>query len=506
VCYFDENGRRHREKVGPKALATKVYQKRKNEVQERRFFPERIRRRDVLLADFFKDYLARVKGRLRCYREYERYAKRLASAFPGRTLRQLLPGDIDRYVAKRLQEVSPATVNRDLQFLKHVFYVAMKDGLCERNPVREVRLFKENNQRVRFLTEDEEAQLREAVGEDEWPMVAVAIHTGLRQAEQFNLRWEHVDFTTGIITIPRSKHGEARRIPMNDTVRDLLRALPSRLKSALVFPSTTGETAVDARNYMNRVFVPALEKARIAGFRWHDLRHTFASRLVMKGVDLRTVQELLGHKTMAMTLRYSHLSPGHQLDAVRRLDAATDDRGTATGTATEQPGEKAATGGRAEVLDLPVEPKCARPDSNGEPAGSKPEDRTHAARLKPSEPREDGTGNRSPRCEMGGDGLGAGTVGAQSGRGPEHLRQGGHRVVSSRGLRPCGGRGAPDWEALETVWQAALEGSAEDRCARRNRGASQGEKSLSRGRPAAPDHRRRPLRCLAPRGARALRD
>ena len=85
VCYFDENG------------------------------PERIRRRDVLLADFFKDYLGRVKGRLRSYREYDRYAKRLTAAFPGRTLRQLLPGDIERYVAKRVQDVSPATVNRDLQ-------------------------------------------------------------------------------------------------------------------------------------------------------------------------------------------------------------------------------------------------------------------------------------------------------------------------------------------------------------------------------------------------------
>src|SRR5207244_8165571 len=128
VCYFDENG------------------------------PERIRRRDVLLADFFKDYLGRVKGRLRSYREYDRYAKRLTAAFPGRTLRQLLPADIERYVAKRVQDVSPATVNRDLQFLKHVFYVAMKDGLCERNPVREVRLFKENNQRVRFLTEADAAR------------------------------------------------------------------------------------------------------------------------------------------------------------------------------------------------------------------------------------------------------------------------------------------------------------------------------------------------------------
>src|SRR5262245_23140912 len=76
---------------------------------------------------------------------------------------------------------------------------------------------------VRFLTDDEETALRDAIGEEEWPMAAVAIHTGLRQAEQFKLRWEHVDFATGLLTVPRSKHGETRRVPMNDTVRDILR-------------------------------------------------------------------------------------------------------------------------------------------------------------------------------------------------------------------------------------------------------------------------------------------
>ena len=145
------------------------------------------------------------------------------------------------------------------------------------NGVREVKLFKENNQRVRFLSPEEEERLHAAIGAREWPTVAVAIHTGLRQAEQFHLRWEHVDFGTGIITVPRSKHGEARRVPMNETVRQLLRALPSRLKSAYVFPSATGETPRDARNYMNRTFMPALRAATIDGFTWHCLRHTFAS-------------------------------------------------------------------------------------------------------------------------------------------------------------------------------------------------------------------------------------
>lgn len=369
VVYFDEHGRRHREKVGPKALAVKVYAKRKTEIQERRFFPERLKRREALLDDVLADYLKRVEGKLRSYVEYVRYAAKWKAAFPGRTLRQIVPGDIERYMAQRVKEVAPASVNRELQFLKHVFFVAMKDGLTESNPVREVGLFKENNQRVRFLDDDEETRLRAALGNEQWPVVAVALHTGLRQGEQFGLRWEHVDFGTGILTVPRSKHGEARRVPMNDTTRDILRARPSRLKSPYVFSSSTGETPLDARNYMNRVFLPALRAAGIEGFRWHDLRHTFASRLVMAGVDLRTVQELLGHKTQAMTLRYSHLSPGHQLDAVQRLNR--EPTATATATAAEPP--KAVASATAQVVDLRNDAECARRDSNSRPTGSKPD-------------------------------------------------------------------------------------------------------------------------------------
>jgi len=216
--------------------------------------------------------------------------------------------------------------------MKRVFNVAIADHETETNPVSAIPMFKENNQRVRFLSEEEETRLRDAIENDDWPMIVVALHTGLRQSEQFHLRWENVDFANGIITVPRSKNGETRRLPMNDTVREILRSRPSRLKSALVFPSQTGATPIDTRNYMHRAFTPALRRAGIDGFRWHDLRHTFASRLVMAGVDLRTVQELMGHKTIAMTLRYSHLSPAHQLAAVQRLNNTTD-----TGTDTRNP-------------------------------------------------------------------------------------------------------------------------------------------------------------------------
>lgn len=120
---------------------------------------------------------------------------------------------------------------------------------------------------------------------------------------------------------------------------------------------------------MNRAFLPALAKAKIEGLRWHDLRHTFASRLVMAGVDLRTVQELLGHKTMEMTLRYSHLSPEDQLDAIKRLDS----RGTGTTTAPRSQPLHARRQASAEVSGSTREVWCGRRDSNPRPTGSKPD-------------------------------------------------------------------------------------------------------------------------------------
>ena len=331
--YADEHGSIHREKVGPKSLALRLYTRRKAEVAERRFFPERVRRRDVLLADFIRDYLARIHGTLRSYVDLERHGRVWQAALGDRPMRQVVAGDVQRHVAKRLTEVRPASVNRELAFLKRAYNVAIADGLLETNPVRQVKLLKENNARVRYLTDVEEVRLRAETGETHWPIVALALNTGLRRGELFALRWEHVDFTTNVLTIPRTKAGRTRHVPMNAEVRAILETRESRLRSSYVLARTTGDRPLHSQNFVNRIFTPALQRARIDDFRWHDLRHTFASRLVMRGIDLRTVQELLGHTDVRMTLRYSHLSPAHLLHAVETLGQSRT--GTATSTAGE---------------------------------------------------------------------------------------------------------------------------------------------------------------------------
>ena len=255
VRYHDEDGREHRERVGPKGLAAKVYQKRKTEVAERRFFPEAIRRREVAVGEMIDDYLARVKDSSGATR-IGAGGGVLEKVLRGKTLRQVLPGDIERYVASRVRAVAPATINRELAFLKRLYNVAINDGLIDTNPVKRVKFFKENNRRVRWLSDEEEKRLRKAIGTKRWPVVAFALHTGFRRANQFALRWTDVNFDAGIVTARNPKGGEDYAVPMTETLRTLLRDFPSRLKSEWVFVNAVGTGPIDAQNFRNRCSCP----------------------------------------------------------------------------------------------------------------------------------------------------------------------------------------------------------------------------------------------------------
>jgi integrase len=163
----------------------------------------------------------------------------------------------------------------------------------------------------------------------------------MRRGEQYRLRWQDVDLKRGILTIPRSKHGEARHIQINSVARSALLKLRERGDGiGYVCPGYEGPRSRDWRRW----FEDVIQSAAIPNFRWHDLRHTFASRLVMAGVPLRAVQTLLGHKRLETTLRYSHLGESHLREAVERLTGKPTDTTTDTGQseASEQKEAKSA--------------------------------------------------------------------------------------------------------------------------------------------------------------------
>ena len=143
-----------------------------------------------------------------------------------------------------------------------------------------------------------------------------ALNTGIRKGEIFDLQWSEVDLKNKLIKVQQSKSGKQRVIGINEILYETLRSLPSRFKKGFVFPSAvTGKRWIDRGKSWKR----GLAKAEIEDFRFHDLRHTFASHLVIAGVDIRTVSELMGHSSINMTMKYAHLAPDSQLHAVQTL-------------------------------------------------------------------------------------------------------------------------------------------------------------------------------------------
>lgn len=322
ICYFDQFGKKHREKVGLRQTAICAYQKRKTEIREGIFFPKIIKR-EVLFDQIATDALDYSKAN-KCpdaYRIDKWHYALILAWFKGRVAKEISPQEIEGKLSElaHKDELKPATLNRYRAFLSLIYSLANRNGKVDVNPARLVRLRKENNAIVRFLEAEEEKKLRAVLREDYSPLEAeldLALNTGMRRGEQYRLRWEDINLRLGIVTIPRSKHGERRYVPINSSAKLALETLQRQSDaSGYVIPGQSGTRNKDPR----RTFEAAVKESGILKFRYHDIRHTFASRLVMAGVDLRTVQELMGHKTIAMTIRYSHLAPSHQKEAIERL-------------------------------------------------------------------------------------------------------------------------------------------------------------------------------------------
>ncbi|MGE0289083.1 MAG: tyrosine-type recombinase/integrase [Bradyrhizobium sp.] len=328
VRYHDEHGAEHRERVGPKQLAKTIYTRRRAAVIEKRFNVDIIRRQAVTLDKAVDDYLARRAGAA-SIRNLRRIGRMWKKRLGARALHDIRPRDVELFRAARLAEVSEQTVYHDLSFLRAIFTQAVKDGRAVQQPVKDLR--QPRAHRVRYLTAKEEARLYDHLAPRWHPLLTIALHTGMRQAEQFGLTWGQVDLAARVVKLPKSKSGQPRTIELNDTALDVFRAMPTRLRTDWVFVGRTGRR-VNARNFYRRAFLPALLAAKIEEFVWHDLRHTFASRLVASGADLRTVADLLGHTSLQMVMRYAHLQPGARSAAVRLLDVKQNATGTTTGT------------------------------------------------------------------------------------------------------------------------------------------------------------------------------
>lgn len=275
-------------------------------IARRRTFTELADKYEAAITDHLKSMQARI-GHLAYWRE----------EFDAHSLDDVTPALIaEKYAAIHKDGArSVATANRYLATLSACFTFAVKEcGWIERNPCARVRKGKENAGRVRYLTDDERTRLLKACKESSnpllYPAFVVALSTGARQGEVMNLRWPQVDFTRRTILLRdgETKNGVGRVLPLTGEAFDLLRdrAKVRDLKDDRVFP-----VPAEGRGFgsLRTAWDKALERAAVKDFRWHDLRHTAASYLTMAGIGSMEVAKVLGHKTLAMTARYSHLSP-----------------------------------------------------------------------------------------------------------------------------------------------------------------------------------------------------
>jgi integrase len=272
------------------------------------------------LVEYYSTWAERQPG----FRTSKKYIMPQLRAFFGPSpLRHVSTRIAEEYQSKLLAEGKlPSTANRHLAALKHMFTKAVEwdmvdEGTLKR--IRRVNLLPENNERLRYLMKEECQALIQACSPHLTPIVITALNTGMRKDEILSLEWErHVDLSHGVILLDKTKNQHQHGIPINLTLRSTLQSLVRRIDSPYVFTDTTGRRFYDVK----RAFHSACPKAGIKDFTFHDLRHTFASHLVMAGVDLLAVKELLGHKTLKMTLRYAHLSPSHKGKAISVLEDA----------------------------------------------------------------------------------------------------------------------------------------------------------------------------------------
>ena len=245
--------------------------------------------------------------------------------------------DFKKYLREERQ-LKNSTINRYLEILSKMFNLGIDNEIIKNNPLIKISKLREDNYKIRFLTVKEEQRLFAEI-EKEYevldrytrkkkiiqpylflkPIVITALHTGMRRGEILNLKWSNLDFQYSFIELLDTKSGKARKIPISSTLNNVLSSIDKLSEYVFINPKTN-KPYTDIKKSFHKV----LDKANIKNFRFHDLRHTVATRLVEKGIDLTVVQELLGHSKLTTTQRYAHPVPKRKLEAIEILSSYTD--------------------------------------------------------------------------------------------------------------------------------------------------------------------------------------
>jgi len=288
------------------------------------------------LSELIKVFIAYSKTNKKSYKMDELFCRYFSDFIGNKDISDIKPIDIERYKTFRQikkevmtkdengneikleRYIKPATINREFDTIRKMFSLAVENKWISENPCSRVKKLRVENKKDRFLIKEEDKRLLNAcVGDKAYlkPIIIMALHTGMRRGEILNLKWNCVNFTQKFITILNSKSGKSRQIPISTKLLNELKKLPQDNEYVFINPDTK-KPYYD----LKRAFKSLCKNAGVTNLRFHDLRHTSATRMVSAGIDLVVVQDILGHADIRMTQRYSHPVPERKLQAIKALN------------------------------------------------------------------------------------------------------------------------------------------------------------------------------------------